>query len=68
MSSGNFSQFRQGMPSNGTGPHGPVVDAFHQLYYDGNGQPGTAVEIAHFTNNVKLANTDIVAVGHKLVG
>jgi len=42
--------------------------ASHTLYYDGNGHPGTAVEIAHLTNNAQLASTDIVAVSHKQVG
>ena len=40
----------------------------HTLYYDGNGNPGAAVEIAHFTNNTQLAKTDIIAVSQKAIG
>ena len=42
--------------------------ASHTLYYDGNGNPGAAVEIAHFTNNTQLAKTDIIAVSQKAIG
>jgi len=40
----------------------------HTLYYDGNGNPGAAVEIAHFTNNTQFAKTDIIAVNQKAIG